>query len=130
MRLLGSETCLDTFNTARNVEMTIRQKVGTGGNHWARVDANVGEGSHVTTPPPPHLKKIGFLKPNSFGSRANPNLHKFSSFFDRPKTEMLHSITTPLSDLAIAPQHKGIKHMSRAELEQRRRKRLCFKCGQ
>ena len=73
---------------------------------------------------------MGFLKPNSSGSRANNNPHKFSSSFDQPKMEMPHSITTPPFDLATAPRHKGIKHMSRVELEERRRKGLCFKCGQ
>ena len=90
----------------------------------ASVEGTKFEGGHVLS----HiqLKNLGQPKQLQIGLGDNHNPLWHTPHFARPSVDTKASS----SSLALPSRNRGFKHLMRTEIEEQRRKGLCFKCGQ
>ena len=127
VRLMGSITRSDVFTTTRNVEVALGSKHGTR-NISSRAERIEGGRGPVTSNL--SFKNPGIWQPTQTRPTTSPNPPHYAHAFSH-----CHATPNPSSPISPphfpqSPPHKGFQHLTRAEVDEGRRKGLCFKCGQ
>ena len=126
VRLLGLDTRLVAFTTAKNVEVALGISGGAVNNTSSRAVFARGGGyvPHTTS-----FKIPSYSRPNQNGPPTIPNPRPPIFSHDCPKVD--NSLRPSSSTPPVLPPHnKGLRHLTCREIEERRRLGLCFKCGE
>ena len=92
-----------------------------------RADNETRERGHVI--PHSSFKNLGHPKASQVELRDNPTKQPPHIPFDKIPPDTKAPLSISPSPLTPAPRYHGFKHLTRAELDERRSKGLCFKCG-
>lgn len=135
VRLHRPKTRLDAMMLAKDIEHLLRPTIHPPSHTRFRYQQGFsggfmggGRSASPISPRPSGLSRSDMTRPNSLSNSGSSGLHKMDSTrplgFPRPNTAHSTEFAT------LFNRNKGVRSLSKADWEDRRKRGLCFKCGQ